>query len=208
MNRFLLVRHGETDWNKDRRIMGRDPIGLNETGRAQSRRLHAALQCLKIDRVYSSPVLRAEQTARILCEGTGLQPSFHPLLVEVDYGEWVGRTFASIRETSGYVPYFERLDTPVAPGGETLHQVRDRGLKFLEEVKGMHPEEAVMVVTHADWIKCLLMHFLAVPFENIWRLRIDNATASLIESENRGFRVLTVNHGDSLEHLFADRISF
>lgn len=208
MDRILLIRHGETDWNKDRRIMGRDPVGLNEAGRRQSRSLQATLKNTKVDQVFTSPLLRALQTAEILCAGRGLKPTPDELLLEVDYGEWVGKKFAEVREMPDYIPYYQRLETPVAPEGETLYQVRDRGLAFLEKISNGGGGKNVLVVSHADWIKCILMHFMEIPFENIWRLRIDNASISQIESEKRGYRVISLNHGYSMDHLLIDRISF
>jgi broad specificity phosphatase PhoE len=208
MGKILLIRHGETDWNKDRRIMGREPIGLNETGRRQSKELQEALSDLSVEAVYSSPVNRALVTAEILCQGRTLAPVADERLVEVDYGQWVGKTFMEVRAMPGYIPYMRRLETPVAPGGETLFQVRDRAMAFLNHVAELHLDGNIFVVSHADWIKCVFMQLLLIPFENIWSFRIDNTSVGLLETEERGFRVLTINHGIDMNHLFVPRVSF
>ena len=208
MGKILLVRHGETDWNKERRIMGREPIGLNENGRRQARELREGLSDIGIEAVYSSPVARALETAEILCQGRSLAPIPEEGLVEVHYGEWVGKTFMEVRAMPGYVPYTQRLDTPVAPGGETLYQVRDRAMAFLSHVSELHLDGNILIVSHADWIKCVFMQLLSIPFEKIWSLRIDNATVCVLETEERGFRVLSFNHGADLGHLFVPRVSF
>ena len=208
MIRVLFVRHGETDWNRSRRIMGRQEIGLNETGRFQSLALKQALKGFPVDALYTSPILRARETADILSEERPVRPVDDERLVEVDYGDWVGKTFAEVRETPGYVPYFKRLDSPVAPGGETLYQVRDRMLDFLRDLKERHADQTVLVASHADTIKCLLMAVLEIPFANIWRFRIDNVSVSLFESDASEDRIICVNQRGDLDRLFVTRFAF
>jgi len=188
--------------------MGRENIGLNDDGRAQSRSLRDALRPYQLDAVYSSPILRARETAEIIAEGRGLEAQFEERLWEIDYGEWVGKTFEEIRKMPGYVPYFQRLETPVAPGGETLHQVRARALEFLGSLKASHQKGTIAVVSHADTIKCLLMAILEIPYSNIWRFRIDNVSVSLLETDERGDRIICVNQRGDLGRLFATRFAF
>ncbi len=208
MLRLLLVRHGETDWNRDRRIMGREEIGLNETGRFQSLALKAALAAVPLDAVYTSPLLRSRETAVILTEERDLEPLPEERLVEVDYGDWVGKSFLEIREIPGYTPYFKRLESPVAPNGETLFQVRDRAMGFIRKLQIEHPDQTVLLVSHADWIKCVLMHVLEIPFANIWKFRIDNVSVSLYESDDLGERIICVNQRGDLDRLFVTRFAF
>ncbi len=209
MLKLLLVRHGETAWNRDRRIMGRQEIGLDETGRCQALALKEALSLFSVDAVYSSPVCRARETAEILAEGRGLPPRFDERLVEIHYGDWVGMTFDEVRALPDYTPYFQRLQTPVAPNGETLFQVRDRAVDFIEHLRKSHPDQTVLAVSHADWIKCVLMEYLGIPFGNIWKFRVDNASVSLIECDPEGRdRVICINQRGDLDRLFATRFAF
>jgi len=209
MLKLLLVRHGETSWNRDRRIMGRQEIGLDETGRHQALALQEALARFAVDAAYSSPVCRARETVQILVEGRDLQPRFDERLVEIHYGDWVGMTFEEVRALPDYTPYFQRLQTPVAPNGETLFQVRDRAVDFVEHLRKEHPDQTVLAVSHADWIKCLLMEYLGIPFGNIWKFRIDNASVSLVEFDPEGRdRVICINQRGDLDRLFATRFAF
>lgn len=208
MLRILLVRHGETDWNRDRRIMGREEVELNETGCLQSQALKSGLANISLDAVYTSPMLRSRETADILCEARGVAAIPDDRLVEVDYGDWVGKTFTEIREIPGYVPYFKRLETPVAPNGETLYQVRDRAMSFIRQLQSERPDQTVLLVSHADWIKCVLMHILEIPFANIWRFRIDNVSVSLYEWDEVGERIICVNQRGDLDRLFVTRFAF
>lgn len=208
MLRILLIRHGETDWNRDRRIMGREEIPLNETGRRQAHYMKESLGSAPLDAIFTSPVMRAQETAQILAEGRDLEPREDERLVEVDYGEWVGMTFVAVRKLPGYVPYYLRLEESVAPGGESLYQVRDRGMSFLEELNQKNSNQTIAVVSHADWIKCVLMHLLDIPFKNIWKFRIDNASVSLLEMEEKGNRIICINQRGDIERLFITRFSF
>ncbi|HKY63575.1 MAG TPA: histidine phosphatase family protein [bacterium] len=208
MLRLLLVRHGETEWNLIRRIMGRQEISLNDTGRAQSLSLRESLASFAVDAIYSSPVCRARETAAILCEGRGLEPVFDERLVEINYGDWVGMTFEEVRNLPDYTPYFERLETPVAPNGETLYQVRDRAMGWVEDLRRRHPDATVVAVSHADWIKCLLMEFLGIPYDRIWKFRIDNVSVSLIECDPSWDRVVCINQRGDFERLFQTRFAF
>ncbi|MCE9624838.1 MAG: histidine phosphatase family protein [Deltaproteobacteria bacterium] len=209
MLKLLLVRHGETDWNRDRRIMGRQEIGLNETGRLQALSLKEGLARFGVDAVYSSSVCRARETAQILTEDRGIKPKYDDRLVEIHYGDWVGMTFEEVRTLPDYTPYFKRLDTPVAPNGETLYQVRDRAMEFVRQVQREHADQTVLAVSHADWIKCVVMEFLGIPSENIWKFRIDNVSVSLIEGEIDSWdRVICVNQRGDLDRLFVTRFAF
>lgn len=208
MLRILLVRHGETEWNRERRIMGKEDVPLNETGQKQAYHMRSSLVNAPLDALYVSPILRAKETAEIIMEERELNPLFDSRLEEVDYGDWVGLTFEEAKEIPGYTPYFQRLNTPVAPNGETLFQVRDRAMDFMKELKGKHSDQTVMVVSHADWIKVVVMEFLGIPFENIWKFRIDNVSVSLVECNTFGDRVICINQRGDIERLFLTRFVF
>src|SRR5262245_20398598 len=88
--RFILIRHGETEWNKDDRFRGRSDIPLNETGIAQARKIAARLESYKISAVYASPLPRAIQTALPLAESHHLKIQETADLLDIDYGAWEG----------------------------------------------------------------------------------------------------------------------
>lgn len=205
MLRLFLLRHGETDWNRDRRIMGPEDIPLNTTGLEQARAFRSQLAECPFDQIFSSPILRAQETAEVVAKGFDLQPQYDARLEEVGYGEWVGRTFKEVREQEGYVPYFKRLDTPVAPGGESLYQVRDRAMAFMKDCAEKYPDQNVLAVTHADWIKCLLLEVLGVSLEFIWKIRIDNGSVSLVECHEKAPIVICINQRQDLTRLFKGR---
>lgn len=201
MLKILLVRHGETDWNREHRIMGAEAIPINVNGRRQAKELRQAIQGLDIDAVYTSPILRAKETAQILFQGRSLVLQDDDRLVEVNYGDWTGRTFEEIRRDPGYIPYYLRMETPIAPNGDTLQQVQERAMDFFQDVQVNCADQTVVVVSHADWIKCMLMQILEIPFQSMWRFNINNLSVSVIEASSQGSRVICINQRASLVFL-------
>ena len=96
MGLFYLVRHGETKWNAVDRICGRSDVPLSEAGRRQAKRLAERLKPISFDALYSSPLKRAIDTARFISERIGLEPVLDDSLVELDYGQWEGKTLQEI----------------------------------------------------------------------------------------------------------------
>ncbi len=207
MLELLLIRHGQTDWNLDRRVMGRQPIGLNETGRSQVQDLALALKELPIDHIYASPLQRTQESAEILNQNRNLSPIFHESLREIEYGIWVGKTFDEVRKAKDYSDPYANPHLPVCESGESLNQVRDRAVSFTEELR-QKTEGRILLVSHADWIKTVVLHYLNLPLSQLRSLRIDNASLSYLAFDETQTRVITVNHNPSFDRLFVNRPSF
>ncbi|AMB58477.1 histidine phosphatase family protein [Microterricola viridarii] len=156
MTTFGIVRHGETDWNAQRRIQGRTDIPLNETGRAQAAATGAALHAAQSehgnwDAIVSSPLSRAHETAQIIAATLGLAgPELVPALAERAHGEIEGLSFA---ERSERFP-----DGSEVPGLETRDEVLDRTLPSLEELAARYPGGRVLIVSHGGVISTLMHH--------------------------------------------------
>jgi uncharacterized phosphatase len=148
---LYLVRHGETDWNRQRRIQGRTDIPLNATGREQARATGMRLASRTWDAVAASPLDRARETAAIIAAEIGLgEPELVPSLVERDYGEAEGMTDAELDERYG-------RGVPV-PGRESRHDVADRVVPALLDLATAHPGAALVVVSHGGAIRAVLDH--------------------------------------------------
>jgi uncharacterized phosphatase len=150
MTTILLVRHGETDWNAERRVQGHSDTPLNETGSAQAAALADALGEKEIDAVYSSDLLRAHETARVVAERRGLEVTAIRDLRERNFGTWEGLTDEEV---------FDRF--PQARHGswgdaETKDEMADRVLDALERIALAHPGGHVLVVTHGGPVRALL----------------------------------------------------
>jgi broad specificity phosphatase PhoE len=136
---MVLTRHGLTDRSEPEQHLGqRIDISLNEAGRAQARTLAARLAGVAVDRVVTSPLFRARETAEILVRGRPLEAD--PRLREMDYGAWEGRTYAEIEATDREARREWELapDRLPCPGGESGNDVAERVRSFLDDLLGEH----------------------------------------------------------------------
>ncbi|WP_166864273.1 MULTISPECIES: histidine phosphatase family protein [unclassified Salinibacterium] len=149
MTELYLVRHGETDWNRARRVQGRTDIPLNDTGRAQAARAGELLARRSWDAIYASPLSRAVETAEIIAARVGVDGvTTREALMERDYGAAEGMTNAEIE---AQYPAGVR-----APGQETREEVGARVVAALAEIAQTHPGQRVAIVSHGGAIRSVL----------------------------------------------------
>ncbi len=178
----LLMRHGETAWNREGRVMGRSPVELDEAGRAQVELAIPFARKIKPDLIVTSPMARARQTAEIIAGGLGAVAIVAEQdLEEVRYGRWEGMVFQDLIEDPDYLRYREAPLTTPTPGGETIGQVQERGVRAVRRTVEANPEKRILFVSHGDIIRTVLAHFAAIELQNFRRLRVDNATFSAIQ---------------------------
>jgi len=185
---LLLVRHGRTRYNAERRFLGRTDIGLDEVGHAEARTLADALPGSLV-RIYASPLARASETARYL----GAEVEAVPDLAELSQGALEG---LRVREGVDRFPDFfaawavDPTDAAV-PGGESLGTCRDRALAALDEIAARHrPGEAVAVVTHQMVIASVACALRGEPLVR-WREHgVRNGSLTVVRRTARGWRVL------------------
>jgi len=175
---LLLMRHGETAWNRDKRIMGDLDIALSDHGRTQCSEAAALLAGFGVDRIVTSPLRRAAETAAIVASSLDVPVTGDPRLVEVRFGDWQGKTYEEVSTDPRYLAFASDPVATATPGGETVATVQGRGLEALSAVRG---GECVLFVTHGDIIRTLLCHFLATPLGQYRRIRTDNCGLSAIE---------------------------
>jgi alpha-ribazole phosphatase/probable phosphoglycerate mutase len=148
--RILLVRHGETDWNSERRWQGHTDTTLNERGREQARALAAELAGEHVDAVYSSDLVRAHETARIVADPRGLDVTALPDLREKNFGTWEGLTDDEI-----LIRFPEAQRGPWGDG-ETTEEVAGRVVAALLRIAQSHPGGQVLVVSHGGPLRAAL----------------------------------------------------
>jgi broad specificity phosphatase PhoE len=189
--RFLLVRHGETELNREGRWQGggSNPP-LNEKGRLQARELARRLAGRPVAALYTSPQRRARETAVILGECLGLEPRQVEALHELDHGEWEGRTQAEVlaRWPEEYRAYEAApWDTP-RPGGESYEELGRRLWPVLEKLADRHRGEEIAVVTHGGPIRLVLSRVLGRPLTERHLFGVDNASAFAVEETGGRWR--------------------
>jgi broad specificity phosphatase PhoE len=159
-----MVRHGETDWNRENRFQGRADPPLNDAGRAQARALAEELAGEQHAALYTSPLVRAYETASIVGRRLALEPRALEGLREVDVGSWSGLTRAEVESRfptgyRGWLEYGHGWDD-----GETYEELGRRVVSTLQELGAKHPAEQVLVVTHGGPIRSALAAATGVPF--------------------------------------------
>lgn len=150
---ILLVRHGETDWNVERRVQGHTDRPLNATGLAQAHALAHELADESLDAVYASDLSRAHETARIVAEQKGLDVTVLPDLREKHFGSWEGLTD---NEVLARIPHVAE-DGPWGDG-ETSEELAVRVLDALRRIAHTHPEGRVLVISHGGPLRAVLRH--------------------------------------------------
>ena len=145
---LLLARHGETDWNAERRWQGHAETDLNETGRAQSRELARTLDGERIDAVYSSDLARARTTAEIVGDVVGLPVRLDVRLREVDVGEWSGLTWREVEERFPNGAARRLAGETGWEHGEEFDAMARRVVEALHDIAARHDGGRVLVVTH------------------------------------------------------------
>jgi phosphoserine phosphatase len=190
----MLMRHGETRWNREGRVMGRNPVELSDNGRAQVQAAIALAGALKPDLIVTSPLVRARQTAEIIADGVGgVKIVEEQAIAEVAYGRWEGMTFHELIDDPHYAVYRESpVDYPT-PGGETLPNVQERGVAAIHRAIEANPGYRILFVSHGDIIRTVLCHFLGLELRFFHRLRVDNAAFSGIQLSGNFAEVKFIN---------------
>ena len=155
--RILLVRHGETAWNREQRIQGHVDIELNALGQQQAQRLGLALANESLAAIYSSDLQRAHATALAVGQAQGLTPSIQPALRERHYGAFEGLTFSEIEQHwPKQAVAWRARDPQFAPdGGESLLDLWQRVVPAVQALGAAHLGEQIMLVTHGGVIDVL-----------------------------------------------------
>ena len=171
--RLILVRHGETELNREGRILGTTDVPLNATGQAQARAVAKALMADLPVKMYTSPLARALETAKIISDALGVTPTPVSELQELDAGHLDGLAAAEAR--ARYPEFASRWDrdpgTAQMPGGESLLQVQHRAWVAVTRLMDKHPDDTVVAVTHDFTIRTIVCAALDIALRNFRRLR-------------------------------------
>lgn len=184
---LYFVRHGETEWNVKKKIQGKTDIPLNENGLCQARALAKRLagERLRVARAYTSPQLRAAETAQALADTLGVECISLSGLREMDMGEWEGYNWDTIRESYGeaYDRWNGHRRYTHTPGGESYDEVLGRTLMALKEILERETED-VLVVSHSAILMALRCYLAELPFEEmVKRFKTKNAEVVEIAAE-------------------------
>ncbi|MET7709296.1 bifunctional RNase H/acid phosphatase [Micromonospora sp. NPDC005413] len=196
--RLILVRHGETEYTEQRRYSGRGDVPLSESGRAQARATGARVAELapSVAAVLSSPLSRCTATAAAIAGALGDVPvRTEDDLIECDFGQWEGRSFAEVRQQwPGEMDAWLASPRIAPPDGESFTHVAERAHRVIAGLLTAYPGETVVVVSHVSPIKLVLRDALAAGDGFLHRLFLDAAGISLLDMwPDGGVAVRTVN---------------
>jgi phosphoserine phosphatase len=187
--RYLLVRHGETDWNRDKRFQGQIDVPLNPQGRVQAAQAAEFLKPIAIDYAVSSPMLRPKETAEIILQShpeVGL--TLNPLLCEISHGLWEGKLEAEIEAAyPGELHQWQRApETVQMPEGENLQQVWERAVAAWQQILAETPAESAqpiitLVVAHDAVNKALLCYLAGLSPAQFWTFKQGNGSVTVID---------------------------
>lgn len=201
MTRVILIRHGETDWNRERRIQGgNSDTRLNEEGQQQAEKLARRLKTESIQAFYASPLQRAQDTAQAIARYHRLPVGTEPSLREIDAGELEGVTITEVGKHLSQLltAPTEGAELPAIPGGESLTAVQHRVWSTIRRLVSRHNGGTLVVVSHYFAILTAVCAALNLPLSQIDRLRISPASISIIAFDEPVARLIRLN--DTCRH--------
>lgn len=174
---FILIRHGETDYNRSSRFAGTTDVSLNRKGRMQIKNLRKKFKKEETDMIYSSNLKRCIETVKLLNLKAGINYSKN--LQEMNFGRWEGLTFKEVEANypKEVEEYKSNWTNHTITRGESFAEMSARVISEFERIKGNHPGK-IAVVTHGGCIRAILGHYLMGSTELSWRFYIENGAVS------------------------------
>jgi probable phosphoglycerate mutase len=199
--RVVLVRHGVTAQTGPL-LSGRLPgIDLSEKGVEQAENAASRLASLAITTVYASPIERTTQTAQCIAARLGLPVLALEGVIEADYGEWTGGKIADLAKTDEWKVVQVAPSRARFPGGESIREMQARVVGALDAVVAQHPNETVVVVSHADPIKSAIAHYAGMHLDLFQRVHVSPASVTVLEFHAFGVTLVKCNDTGSLDEL-------
>ena len=190
---IYLIRHGHTEWNSERRIMGTGAVPLSGEGRGSVRTLANALEGEQIPIIYTSSVERARETAAILADSWGSRVLEEERLNESPYELWVGKKYSDLSGDPDFELYSRRPTEAKFSLSEGMADIQSRALAAVERACAGMENGRVAMVSHSDVIKPVVAHFLGMDLDDMHRLSIANASATLLAPGSRTNRIRYLN---------------
>ncbi len=187
--RIVLIRHGQTVWNREARFRGRADIPLDEVGLAQAAATARYVAARwPVTAVYASPLRRTLQTAEAVARAQGLSVQPYEGLVDIHFGELQGLLAeeAEQRYPDIYRAWMVAPHTVQFPGGESLEIVRARIMAGVRELVARHPGQAIALVSHTVANRVLLCAVLGLGNDRFWRLGQETCAVNLFDAEDDG----------------------
>ncbi len=200
---ILLVRHGQTEWNRIERFRGRYDVELNTTGLEQaSRAAKRIANNWKPEIVYSSPLSRARTTADSIALKCSVLVETNVGLIDINYGKWQGLSPVEAKEkwSDQINNWYEHPEKCEIPEGESLKSVQDRSMGVIYSITRKHQGQTIVVVSHTVVNRIILLNILGLGLERFWCLRQEPCAINVIEIEDHDFILCSLNDTCHLEN--------
>jgi broad specificity phosphatase PhoE len=195
MTQIILVRHGQTPWNKDKIFRGSKDILLNDQGQEEARLAGEWLKGETIHAAYTSPLSRSRETALAIARHHGLQVLDLPGLSDLCYGDWEGLPLTEVKVK--YADLYRQWETAPHtvrfPGGETLEELRSRALAAVNEVVQRHPGQVVLLSAHRAVNKVLIAALIGLDNSHFWRIGQDTTAVNRFHWVGDVWHIMSVN---------------
>ena len=208
----LLVRHGETTWNREGRYQGRTDIPLSPDGEAQVRALGKRLEHLPIAIAISSPLSRARNTAGAVLAGRDTPLELDDGLVEISHGDWEGKLASDIElshaELFGSWRSRPDRDVPAGPNAETLGDVEERAWPVLVRTCArLGPNETALIAAHDAVNRALICRVLGLPLSRVWMFRQAPATLNVLSGPSLAeLQIVRLNDAEHSSPLLSEAL--
>jgi len=203
MTQIILVRHGQTPWNKDKIFRGSRDIPLNDQGREEARLAGEWLKGETIDAAYCSPLSRARDTGEAIARHHHLTVADLPGLTDLCYGDWEGvpLTEVKVKYADLYRQWETAPQTVRFPGGETLDEVKERSLAAVEWAVQRHPGQTVLLAAHRAVNKVLICALIGLDNSNFWRIGQDTTAVNRFDWNGTVWQIMALNDTCHLREL-------
>jgi len=203
--RIILIRHGQTAWNREEVFRGRAGVPLDDVGLQQAEAVAAALQEEPIALVVASPLSRAVQTARAVAQSHKLPVVNDDAFTDIDFGQWQGVPAAQVQQQYPelYAAWLTRPHHVRFPGGEDLNTVAARAFAGLEALAECRVAETIALVAHRVVNKLLICRVLGLDSSHFWQIKQDTACINRLSFGADGWVLECLNDTCHLRHLSA-----
>jgi broad specificity phosphatase PhoE len=178
---IYMIRHGRTDWNDRRRIMGREQVPLNAAGREMVEAVAGHLSGEGIAAVYTGTLARTRESAGILASAWGAELIEEPRLDESGYEKWVGMTYYELTGDRDFELYTKRPTESRFSEGENMAGIQERALAAVDRIASERRGVKTALVSHADVIKPVITHYLGMDLDTMHRLAVANASVTVLD---------------------------
>jgi broad specificity phosphatase PhoE len=183
VTQVIVIRHGQTQWNRDEKFRGRVEVDLDELGIKQAEATAERVTEFPVAAVYCSPLKRASSTASIIARKLKLEAQPLPAIIDIDFGKWQGLSPKEVAQkySSDFDLWLHRPHLLKFPGGESLEEVRQRAATAVDGLVNQYPDKTIVLVTHRVVTQILILHFLKVDNSRFWQIVQDVCCLNIFE---------------------------